>query len=118
MDRIEEASTIMISLDDFKKVVLRIGEILHAEPVSGTDRLFKLTLDMGEHRRTLVGGLAGSYAPEDLCGKKVVVVANLEPARIRGVESQGMLLGVGCENPTEVALLTVDRPVPNGAVVL
>lgn len=118
MDRSEEGVTIMISLDEFKKVVLQIGEILHAEPVYATDRLFKLTLDMGDDQRTIVGGLARSYSPEDLCGMKVVVVANLASARIRGVESQGMLLGVGCEDPSEVALLTVDRPVPNGAVVL
>ena len=108
----------MISLDEFKRVELRVGEILLAEPIPGSDRLLKLTVDLGGERRTVVGGLAQSYAPEELRGVQVVVAANLAPARIRGVESQGMLLGVGCEEAKAVALLTVDRQVPNGAPVV
>lgn len=108
----------MISLDEFKRIELRIGEILAAEPIQGSDRLLKLTVDLGGERRSVVGGLAQSYAPDELRGLKVVVVANLAPARIRGVESQGMLLGVGCEEAKAVALLTVNRPVPNGASVV
>ncbi len=108
----------MISLDEFKRIELRIGEILAAEPLPGSDRLLKLTVDVGGERRTLVGGLAQSYAPEELQGLQVVVVANLPPARIRGVESQGMLLGVGCEEAKAVALLTVNRRVANGAPVV
>lgn len=108
----------MISLDEFKRIELRIGEIVSAEPVPGSDRLLRLMVDLGGERRSLVGGLAQSYAPEELRGLKVVVVANLAPARIRGVESQGMLLGVGCEETKAVALLTVNRPAPNGALVV
>lgn len=108
----------MISLDEFKRIDLRVGEILAAEPIPGSDRLLKLTVDLGGEQRSLVGGLAKSYAPEDLRGLKVVAVANLAPARIRGVESQGMLLGVGCEETKGIALLTVNRPVPNGALIV
>lgn len=108
----------MISVEEFRKVALRVGEITDAEPVSGTSRLLKLTVDLGDEARILVGGLAQSYTPEELVGLRVIVATNLEPARICGIESQGMILGVGCENPTEVALLTVSRPVPNGAAVV
>jgi methionyl-tRNA synthetase len=108
----------VISLEEFRRIELRVGEIVAAEPVPGSDRLLKLTVDLGGERRSVVGGLAQSYAPEDLSGLKVVVVANLAPARIRGIESQGMLLGVGCEEATAVALLTVNRPVPSGALVV
>ncbi len=108
----------VITLEEFKRIELRVGEILAAEPVSGTDRLFKLAVDLGEERRTMVAGLAQSYSPEELHGMKVVVVANLAPVRIRGIESQGMLLGVGCEEVKSVALLTVNRPMPNGTLVV
>lgn len=108
----------MISLDEFRRIELRVGEVVAAEPVPGSDRLLKLTVDLGGERRSVVGGLAQSYAAKELRGLKVVVVANLAPARIRGVESQGMLLGVGCEQANAVALLTVNRPVPNGAAVV
>jgi len=108
----------MISLEEFKRIELRVGEVLAAEPVPGSNRLLRLTVDLGAERRTLVGGLARSYDPDELRGLKVVVVANLTPARIRGIESQGMLLGVGCEDADAVALLTVNRSVANGATVL
>ena len=108
----------VITLEEFKRIELRVGEILAAEPVPSTDRLYKLTVDLGEERRTVVAGLAQSYTPDELHGLKVVVVANLAPARIRGIESQGMLLGVGCEEVKSVALLTLNRPMPNGTLVV
>jgi len=107
----------VISLDEFKGIELRVGEIVGAEPVPGSDRLLKLTVDLGGEQRSVVGALAQSYAPAELRGLQVVVVANLAPTRIRGMESQGMLLGVGCEEAKAIALLTVNRPVSNGAVV-
>ena len=107
----------MVTLDDFRRIELRVGEVVAAEPIPGTDKLLAVTVDLGDERRTLVGGLAQSYAPEQLRGVQVVVVANLEPAVIRGVRSQGMLLGVGCAQPGEVALVTMHRPVRNGAPV-
>lgn len=108
----------MISLSVFRQIELRVGEVLAAERVSGSDRLLKLTVDLGGERRSIVGGLGQSYTPEELQGLQVVVVANLAPARIKGIESVGMLLGVGCEEAKTVALLTVNRQVPNGTLVV
>lgn len=107
----------MISIEDFKQLDLRIGEIRDAQPIEGSDRLLKLTVDIGAETRTLVGGLAQSYRPEALRGLQVVVVANLKPAKIRGIVSQGMLLGVGCAETREIGLLTVNRQVANGSAV-
>jgi methionyl-tRNA synthetase len=85
--------TAYITYDDFAKIELRIAEIKTAEPVKGADRLLHLTIDAGdESPRQLVAGIAESYKPEDLPGRKIVIVANLQPRKLRGVESQGMLL--------------------------
>lgn len=108
----------MISIDVFKQIELRVGEILSAERVSGSDRLLKLTVDLGGEQRTIVGALGQSYTTEELQGLQVVVVANLVPARIKGIESAGMLLGVGCEDARAVALLTANRRVPSGTLVV
>ena len=107
----------MISLKQFNQIELRIAEVRAAEPIAGSDRLLKLTVDLGSDTRTVVGGLAKSYRPEELLGLKVVIAANLIPARIRGVESEGMLLGVGCAEATNISLLTDHRSVANGALV-
>ena len=107
----------MISLEQFNQVELRIGEVRAAEPIAGSDRLLKLTVDLGSDIRTVVGGLAKSYRPEELLGLKVVIAANLRPVRIRGIESKGMLLGVGCEQAANISLLTVHRSAANGALV-
>ena len=108
----------MVSLEEFKRIDLRVGEILSAEPIAGSDRLLKLTVDLGDEQRILVGGLAQSFTTAELRGLKVVVVTNLTPAKIRGVESQGMLLGVGCQDQKAAGLLTVNRSVPNGTPVI
>lgn len=108
----------MISIDEFKRLELLIGEVRDAAPIAGSDRLLRLTVDLGGEVRTVVAGLAASYAPEALRGLQVVVASNLQPARIRGVESQGMLLGVGCADAREIGLLTVNRRVANGSRVL
>ena len=108
----------MISIDVFRQIELRVGEILIAERVSESDRLLKLTVDLGGEQRTIVGGLGQSYTTEELLGLQVVVAANLVPARIKGIESAGMLLGVGCEQAKAVALLTVNRRIPNGTLVV
>ncbi len=106
----------MITLDEFRRVELRIGEIVAAEPVVGTSRLLKLTVDLRVEGRTLVGGLGPSYRPEELLGLQVVVVTNLQSATIRGVVSEGMLLGAACSQAVP-ALLTVNHPVPSGTPV-
>jgi methionyl-tRNA synthetase len=81
-----------ITIDQFLEADLRVARIVAAEPVPGADRLLKLRIDLGGEERQIVAGIALSYTPEALVGRTIIVVANLETARIRGVESQGMLL--------------------------
>jgi len=88
----------MITFEDFKKVDLRTAEIVQAEKVDGADRLLKIQVKMGEDTRQIVAGIAEHYKPDALIGKKVILVANLKPVEIRGVESQGMLLAASDEN--------------------
>ncbi|MBD3165169.1 methionine--tRNA ligase [bacterium] len=83
-----------LSFDQFKQVDLRSAKVLHAEPVPKTDKLLRLEIEVGEEKRQLVAGVAQHYAPEEMIGRTIVIVANLQPAKIRGVESQGMLLAV------------------------
>ena len=82
----------MITIDDFMKVKLRVGKVLEAEKVAGADKLLKLLVDIGTEKRTVLAGIALQYAPESLVGRSVVVVVNLAPRKMRGVESQGMIL--------------------------
>ncbi|UCC68252.1 MAG: methionine--tRNA ligase [Armatimonadota bacterium] len=108
----------VISIKEFQKIDLRVGEVIGAEAVPGADKLLKLTVDIGDEQRTMVAGVALSYRPEDLVGKKVVVVTNLEPATIRGVRSEGMILAgwVQCDDKS-IAIVTHDRSLPKGARV-
>jgi methionyl-tRNA synthetase len=84
-----------ISYEDFDKIDLRVGKVLEAEKVPKADKLLKLTVDLGFEKRTILSGIAEYYKPEELVGKLVTVVANLAPRKIRGIESQGMLLMAG-----------------------
>jgi methionyl-tRNA synthetase len=104
-----------ITLDEFKRVDLRVAEIVAAEPVPRSKKLLKLTVRVGEETRTLVAGIAQHYGPDDLRGRKVVVVANLEPATLMGVTSHGMVLAGSADGT--LALLSPDRDLPPGAVV-
>ncbi|MDX9703217.1 MAG: methionine--tRNA ligase subunit beta [Candidatus Auribacterota bacterium] len=103
----------LIDIGYFSKVKLKVATILNAERVADTDKLMKLTIDIGSEQRTLVAGIALSYAPEDLPGKQIIVIANLKPAKLRGITSQGMLLAAKDENG--LSLLTVDSPVAAGS---
>lgn len=107
----------MITLDDFRKVDLRVAQIISVEKVEKTEKLLKVTVELGNEERTLVAGLGAHYKPEELVGLKVIVVANLQPAVIRGIESNGMMLGVGCNNHENIALLTINKDASNGAHV-
>ena len=107
-----------IDIATFRQADLRVAEIVAAERVEGADRLLRLQVDLGSERRQLVAGIAAFLTPEQLVGRKIVVVANLEPARIRGVESQGMLLAAGGRAPgAPFSLLSVDAAIPNGTRV-
>ena len=104
----------VITIEDFAKVSLRTAKVLSAERVEGSDKLLKLRIELGSEKRQLVAGIAQSYAPEAVVGKTIIVVANLKPAKIRGVESQGMLLAAKADG--KLALLTAEG-MPSGAVV-
>jgi methionyl-tRNA synthetase len=96
-----------ISLEEFKKVDLRVGRVIKAEAVPKAKKLLRLEVDLGENR-TIVAGIAGSYAPESLVGKQVIVLANLQPAKLMGILSQGMLLAAVDDNRCTVATLDGD----------
>jgi methionyl-tRNA synthetase len=81
-----------ITIDDFAKVELRVAQVLVAEPVKGADRLLRLEVSLGDEVRQIVAGIAGAYEPEKLIGRKVVIVANLQPRKLRGLESNGMIV--------------------------
>ncbi len=106
----------MISIEEFAKMDLRIGTVVSAEPVPGATKILRLEIDIGDRKITTAAGIAQQYRPEEVLGRKVVVVANLEPARIRGIESQGMILAASLEGHKTV-LLTVAEDIPNGARV-
>jgi methionyl-tRNA synthetase len=103
-----------ITIDDFARVELRTAKVLAAERVEGADRLLKLTVDVGTATRTIVAGIATAYAPETLVGRTIVVVANLKPAKLRGIVSQGMLLAASDASGRPVILTTADPEVPAG----
>jgi len=83
-----------ISFEDFKKLDIRIGEVLNVEKVENADKLLKLEVDFGEFKRQIISGIADWFSPEDLAGKKLPFIVNLEPRKFRGLESQGMLVAV------------------------
>ena len=103
-----------IGFDDFLKLDLRVAEIKSCEDLPGADKLYKLTIDVGEER-TIVAGIKQHYTKEELVGKKIAVVANLEPRKPRGVISHGMLLAASNEDNTSIVLLTLDKDIPNGS---
>ncbi len=104
-----------ISLERFLEVDLRVARVVAAERVPGTDRLLKLEVELASERRQIVAGIATRYAPEQLLGKSIVLVANLEPARLRGIESQGMLLAA--DAPGGPVVVTFEDEVPPGTRV-
>jgi len=109
-----EARTV-ITYDDFKKLELRVAKIVSVEPVPGATKLLKLQVDLGSEQRQIVAGIALAYKPEELVGRSIVVVANLAPAVIRGVESNGMLLAA--TGPAGLAIVTPERETAPGSTV-
>jgi len=104
-----------VTFDEFKRMDFRVGEVLKAERVEGTDKLLKLEVDIGTEKRTIVAGVADVYSPEELVGKKFVIIVNLKPAVIRGIESQGMLLAAEVEGKATIPFF--DKDVQTGAKV-
>lgn len=104
-----------VTLKDFKKLDLRIGTIVHVEKIPGSDKLYKLKVDMGDEIRQIITGLVGYYTADELKGKVITVLTNLKPAKIFGQVSNGMLLAA--ESEGKIALLTTDKTIENGAKV-
>ena len=105
----------MISIDEFRKIEIKVATIKHAEPHPNADRLMVLKIDLGSEERQLVAGIKEHYAAKDLIGRQIVVVANLEPAKLRGIESQGMLLAASDDD--KIVILNPEKPVAPGAKV-
>ena len=105
----------MITLADFQKLELRVGTVLEAALHPNAERLLVVTVDLGAERRQVVAGIRSAYQPEQLIGRSIVLLANLEPAVIRGVESQGMLLAAS--DAQGIVVLTTDRPAAPGSPI-
>ena len=103
----------MIEFQDWEKIELRVAEILSAERISGSDKLIKLEVDLGNEKRTIVAGIYPHYQPEELVGKQIIILANLEPRKLMGVESQGMVLAT-----ESVVLISPEKRVKNGEKIL
>ena len=106
----------LITIDDFVKVELRAATVLEAEKVPKADKLLRLVVDLGEEQpRQILAGIAQHYAPEDVVGRKIFVVSNLAPRKLRGLESNGMLLAASVGEDGRPVLATFTEDVPNGA---
>ncbi len=103
----------MIGIEDFLKLDIRLAKVLSAERVEGSEKLLKLRVSLGDEERTLVAGIAKHYEPEELTGKKVLILANLKPRKIFGVESQGMVLALS--DGENLSLIVPDRDIKEGA---
>ncbi|HYJ45582.1 MAG TPA: methionine--tRNA ligase subunit beta, partial [Pyrinomonadaceae bacterium] len=111
-----QVETNFIEIGDFAKVELRVGEVLTAERVPKSDKLLRFTIDLGEAEpRQVLAGIAEHYEPEKMVGRKVVVVANLKPRKLRGLESQGMILAASVGEEGVPVVATFIEDVPNGA---
>lgn len=105
-----------VKFEDFKKLDIKVAQIKAIEEIPGADKLYKLTIDLGEERQ-LVAGIKQHYTPEELVGKKIAVVSNLEPRTIRGMLSHGMLLAASNIDKSKVVLLTLDKDLENGSSI-
>ena len=107
----------IVKFSDWEKLDLRVGEILEVEDVPGADKLYKLKVDLGTETRILVAGLKQHYPKEELEGKKCIVFCNLEPRKLKGIESKGMILAAVNDDHSEVRLLEPDGDVELGGRV-
>ncbi len=105
----------LIGLEDFIKLDIRVARVISAERVEGSEKLLKLRISLGDQERTIMAGIAKHYSPEELLGKKIIVLANLKPRKIFGVESQGMLLAAS--DGERLSILTPEKDVEEGSKV-
>ena len=113
--KVENKTDEYITIDDFAKIEFKVAKILECEKVEGTKKLLKFKLEVGEEQRQVVSGIAENYKPEELLGKNVVLVANLKPAKLRGIESQGMILAAS--QGDELTLITTLEDIKSGSIV-
>lgn len=106
-----------ISYEDFEKLDLRVGEIIDVEEISGADKLWKLTVNIGEETRVVCAGIKNYYSKDDLKGRKIILLANLAPRKLKGIESQGMLLAAVNSDENEVVLLSPESEIEVGAKI-
>lgn len=107
-----------INYNDFQKLNLIVAQIKKAEKIENADKLYKLTLDIGKpESRTIVAGIRQHYTKEELQNKKIIIIENLEPITLKGVQSNGMLLAAGSKETNQCVLLTPDKEIPNGTKV-
>lgn len=106
-----------VEFSEWIKLDLRVAEVLSVEDIEGADKLYKLNLDVGPEigKRTICAGLKEYYSKEDLEGRKIIYFSNLKPRKMKGIESQGMLLAASTENHGKVVLLTPDKDIENGS---
>lgn len=104
----------MVSYEDFSKLDLRVAKVLEAKAVENSNKLIELIVDIGSEKRQIIAGIAKWYKPEELIGKNIVIVANMDYKKLAGMESQGMLLAAGDQ---DIALLTIDKELAPGAKV-
>jgi methionine--tRNA ligase beta chain len=104
-----------VSYRDFKKLDIRIGMIVQIERVKGSDKLYVIQVDMGDHTRQILSSLVDYYSEEEMMGKRIAVVCNLKPAKMFGLASNGMLLCAEIEG--DLSLITTDKPIKNGAKI-
>jgi methionyl-tRNA synthetase len=107
----------IIQYDDFAKLDLRVGTVKSCEPHPNADKLLVLQVDLGSEQRQILAGLKAYYEPDELVGKQIVVIANLAPRQMRGLESQGMLLAASDEAENQVIFLTPEKPIAAGSGV-
>ncbi len=105
-----------IDVDVFRKVDLKVAKVLSAEAVEKSNKLIKIRLSFGDHEKTILSGIRKDYSPEELVGKKIIVIDNLKPAKLMGLESQGMLLAAS-DDEGKISLLTVDRDIKEGSSI-
>ncbi len=107
----------MIEYEDFSKLDMRVAEIQTVENIEGADKLYKLEVSIGEELRTICAGIKEYYSHDELLGKKIIVLTNLKPRKLRGIESQGMLLAAGNSDHTKISLITPDQEIEVGSKV-
>lgn len=105
-----------IDIDSFKKIDLKVGKIIAAENVEKSNKLIKIKVSLGDGEKTILSGIRNQYTAEELVGKKIIIIDNLKPAKLMGLESQGMLLAAQ-DKDGKLALLTVDKDIEEGSSI-